>query len=418
MFMKRIILTAAAGIFLFLSCVTLTQQQKPEQTKQPATKPLKTVEEARPASAESTESGLSPERRKELELRARTAPPELKTSIAAVAHYLNEACKTDEERAWSIFVWISENIAYDTESFFYGRTKPQNGGSVLKSGMAVCAGYSDIFSSLADIIGLETVAIHGHGKGYSYTEGAELSRNHAWTGAKVENRWMLIDSTWGAGYVGDDREFHKKFDEHWFDVDPEVMIFTHLPDDPSFQFTKKEWTPSEYLNLPQLKASVFTNGFTPELVHSILEKYPARLNDASDGIEKLTEAGFPIEQISEELLSPDFSGFVKTYKPPKERKLQAVNLPAGAFLDRNQEYRFEYRIGDCLRYAIIYNGEWHFALREGEEKYNFSGYYDGTIDSGGLVIFNLNLIDAGSMKIVAQPEEGDSFGSFLEYQVR
>ena len=103
--------------------------------------------------------------------------------------------------------------------------------------------------------------------------------------------------------------------------------------------------------------------------------------------------------------------------PPANRKLTAVNLPVGAVLKRREEYTFEYKIDSCIRYAIIYNGEWHFALREGEDKYSFSGFYDVKIDKNGLINFKLDCPAPGSIKIVAQPDEGDSFGSFLEYIV-
>ena len=433
--MKRLFL-AAAVILLLSSCITTTADQ-PEQ-KVETTAESKPVTETSPERSQTLNAdssqvkpetaaepeqpekpALTPERRIVLEDIGRNAPSELKSSISDLALYLDSVCRNDMERAWIIFIWISENIAYDTDAFFYGRTKPQTGASVLQSGKAVCAGYSDIYKSIADIMGLETVSISGHGKGYSYSRGSAINSNHAWTGVKIDGNWMLIDSTWGAGYVGYDKKFYKKFDVYWFDVDPEVMIFTHLPNESAYQFTKHQWTAPEYSALPELKANVFVNGITPELVHSLIERYPDR-----DLVEDLQRAddystmGFSADQITAELLSPDFSGFVKTFSPPKGRRLTAVNLPAAAVLKKGREYNFEYSIENCQRYALIYNGEWHFALREGEAQYRFSGIYDGTIDNDGVVHFKIDCTKAGNLKILAQPEEGDSYGGFLEYIIR
>ena len=93
-------------------------------------------------------------------------------------------------------------------------------------------------------------------------------------------------------------------------------------------------------------------------------------------------------------------------------------MPAAGILPRGGKAVFEYRIDDCLKHALIYEGEWHFALRDGEPDYNFAGVYDGTIAEDGTVRFEIDCSKAGNIKITAQPGEHDSFGAFIEYEVR
>ena len=44
---------------------------------------------------------------------------------------------------------------------------------------------------------------------------------HDWNAVRLEGKWRFFDSTWGAGYVGSDKLFHKSFTPYWFDTPPE-----------------------------------------------------------------------------------------------------------------------------------------------------------------------------------------------------
>jgi len=452
MIINRIFISIIS-LLLLSSCLTISEQiitEKPITVKQLPEKPAKLQPENPEETIEPTGT-IDPARQEDLDARARKAPSELKQSIQLLAAYLAEPCRNDMEKTRMIFVWISENIAYDTDAFFYGKSKPQTGESVLVSGMAVCAGYSDIFKSLGDEMGLEIISISGHGKGYSYFEGAEITQNHAWTAVRIEQRWVLIDSTWGAGYVGKDKKFHRSFAEYWFDVDPEIMIFTHLPWNSDYQFTKTNILTEQYSALPNIKPDVFINGITPELVRSVMGKYQGnnlqeifrlmplyfefglseqefhtltelfdinKLKTLRREIENYLGMDFSIFKILNELQSPDYTGLVKRYSPPGGRGLSTVNLPVKAILKRDKKYTFEYIPEKCLHNAIIYNNTWHFALKDGEQKYGFAGIYDGTIDSDGTVSFTLLTDKPGSLKIVAQPSKKDPYGTFLEYTIQ
>ena len=149
---------------------------------------------------------------------ALSAPSTVEASVESLAAYLIEPATNDREKARAIFRWICENIDYNVDVFFKKETGATNLENVLKSRKSVCYGYSDIFLSLAEEADLEAVSISGYGKGYSYLPGQNFRgpSNHAWNAVKINGSWYLMDTTWGAGYVSEDRKYVRLFDDHYF----------------------------------------------------------------------------------------------------------------------------------------------------------------------------------------------------------
>jgi len=52
--------------------------------------------------------------------------------------------------------------------------------------------------------------------------------NHAWNLVALDGRWQVIDPTWGAGYVFQDR-YTRKIDTVYFIGQAEELKFTHWP---------------------------------------------------------------------------------------------------------------------------------------------------------------------------------------------
>ena len=56
----------------------------------------------------------------------------------------------------------------------------------------------------------------------------KLDSNHEYNAVKLKNKWYLIDSTWGAGYILENH-FVQKYDSFYFCVEPDLLINTHYP---------------------------------------------------------------------------------------------------------------------------------------------------------------------------------------------
>lgn len=179
---------------------------------------------------------------------ALAAPPSIATSTDRLAAYLAQGMSTDTLKARALYRWITNNIAYDTDAFFRGVSSGQGARDVLAARKGVCAGYSGLFEEMGSRMGLDVVTISGYAKGYAYAPGKSFSEtNHDWNAVKIDGVWRLIDSTWGAGYVGDDRRFVKEFTDFFFFASPTQMILSHLPEDPQWQLLPTPWTLEDFL---------------------------------------------------------------------------------------------------------------------------------------------------------------------------
>lgn len=75
--------------------------------------------------------------------------------------------------------------------------------------------------------------ISGFSKGYSHKLGTVLSykteTNHAWNVVFVGGKWRFIETTWGAGSMGENKQFVRKFSNFYFFTKPEHFIVDHFP---------------------------------------------------------------------------------------------------------------------------------------------------------------------------------------------
>jgi hypothetical protein len=168
--------------------------------------------------------------------------PEAETSsIQQLAKYLGQRVTTDLEKTRLVFRWITHNISYDFQSYLAWQNNlalrtpdVDQAETVLKTRRGVCAGYANLFMALAQEMGLKVAFIGGSSKGYEFALNQKLGA-HAWNAVKIEGKWYLLDSTWGAGYINEHQEFVKSFSPRYFLTPPPQMIIDHFPDNPLWQ---------------------------------------------------------------------------------------------------------------------------------------------------------------------------------------
>ncbi|KAJ9162175.1 Kyphoscoliosis peptidase [Coniochaeta hoffmannii] len=163
--------------------------------------------------------------------------------VGYLAHHLCSPFSSPTDKARAIFAWCHHNIAYDVHGFFNkciprGQTLDQT----IFSGKAVCEGYAKVFEGVARRAGLECVVVGGHGKGYGHVALAPGQRppprdatGHAWNAVRIDGgEWKLIDACWGAGALGDDRQYNKRFEPQMFTLSNELFGLKHFPEDPRY----------------------------------------------------------------------------------------------------------------------------------------------------------------------------------------
>jgi len=196
-----------------------------------------------------------------IDTRALYIPESSEQSIQDLAEYLGKNCHNDIEKARVLYRWITDNIYYDTEFDRGNLTGFASPDSVLHRRSAVCGGYAGLYKSLSDVMGLKVVEIDGYAKGSHYTTGDSFSGpyNHSWIAVRIDSGWQLIDPTWGSGYINETGEYVHQFNDYYFLVPPEELIYSHFPDKPEWQLLDSTVTLREFENMAFLKDVFFKN---------------------------------------------------------------------------------------------------------------------------------------------------------------
>lgn len=193
------------------------------------------------------------------ELHSVTSSIQPNLPLLKIASLLAKPAKSRRQLAYALFYWISQNIAYDTKGFFSGDFGDLTPEGVLRRRKAVCSGYARLFSGLAEAAGLEVVEITGKSKGFGFAESGQLG-DHAWNAVKIDGQWYLVDTTWGAGYVKDNRTYQARLQPFYFMSPPEQFVYTHLPNDPKWQLLDPPISEAEFRKRVYLRPGFFQYG--------------------------------------------------------------------------------------------------------------------------------------------------------------
>lgn len=115
------------------------------------------------------------------------------------------------------------------------------------------------------------------------------------------------------------------------------------------------------------------------------------------------------------MMSSDFNGFVGYNSVPEKLSMEVIQIPADKILQLGKTYDFEYKTSSNHNNAIIYNSDWHFALKKNQPEMNLKGYYDGVVEKDGTIRFSITCDFPGTLKLSSQSTNNGSYYSFLEY---
>ena len=176
---------------------------------------------------------------------------------------------SDSDKVRAIYTWLTHNITYDLEKFYNGDTQINfsytnqedfqrklaavNEHSVketMRTNKAVCEGFARTFKKVSELLKIPCLFIGGYSKAGVNDIGVIPQReDHAWNAVKVDNKWRLIDATWGAGHT-QNKQWKHRFDDFYFFTDPDVFALTHLPGEAELSFTSKKITLQKFYNTP------------------------------------------------------------------------------------------------------------------------------------------------------------------------
>jgi transglutaminase/protease-like cytokinesis protein 3 len=140
----------------------------------------------------------------------------VKTAAQLIAEIESHRFQDEWSKVRIAFKWIERNIRYDWGKYRSGSSRAYAPDETIEKRLGVCSDYAQLFKCVLDSLGFENEVITGNAKGYGYQQGdAFYYPDHAWNAVRgVSGKWHLFDVTWGSFY---------------FDLDPSIMIYDHLP---------------------------------------------------------------------------------------------------------------------------------------------------------------------------------------------
>lgn len=120
---------------------------------------------------------------------------------------------------------------------------------MFRTKLGVCEDFSFLYEKIGVLSGLKVKVISGDAKVHLKDIGRKrLNTNHAWNMVEVDGKWILIDATWGGGYLDyKTNTAVKEFTPIYFDMNPKYFYAKHFPEseDKDFKMDKEV-----YLNGP------------------------------------------------------------------------------------------------------------------------------------------------------------------------
>tara|TARA_R110002073_G_scaffold279026_1_gene443155 strand:- start:441271 stop:442239 length:969 start_codon:yes stop_codon:yes gene_type:complete len=200
------------------------------------------------------------------------------SSSEQLADQIKKDFTTDIEKVRAVYTWLALNISYDLAAYNNGTTQinfsytdqadfqeklqavnTHSVNETFRRKKAVCEGYAQSFKKVSELLGIPSLFIGGYSKG-TVTDIGNIppQGNHAWNAVRIDNKWYLVDATWGAGHVINGN-WEKGFDDFYFFTDPESFALSHYPEDQELLFTPQKITKEAFYNTPIFGKAYFKN---------------------------------------------------------------------------------------------------------------------------------------------------------------
>lgn len=176
----------------------------------------------------------------------------------------------DEEKVRAAFFWLAKNIRYNLKEYYNPTTRSyrfsySNEAEKLakmkaakdkiitiafRTKKGVCEEYAQGFKKICDLLQIEAKVI----KGYVRNSPSEIGKpkresNHAWNAVKLNNKWLLLDATWAAGFE-ENGKWIQKFNNYFYNIPKEKIFKTHFPENTIWVLRFGRITKEEFYNQP------------------------------------------------------------------------------------------------------------------------------------------------------------------------
>ena len=176
-----------------------------------------------------------------VDARMRQVPDSSARTVDGLARFINASFTTEGDRARAAFVWVARNIRYDIENMYlleYDRPGAVVVQETLDKRLGVCRHYAELYAAVANKAGVLTYVVPG------YTS-LLASVGHAWCASRIGGKWQLLDPTWAAGKIVNQR-FVAQLNNEYYCMPPKQFLELHMPYDPLWQLLTAPRTPQQF----------------------------------------------------------------------------------------------------------------------------------------------------------------------------
>jgi hypothetical protein len=196
-------------------------------------------------------------------------PAEVQSSIASVGEYLKRTFPEPRARTKAVHDYVVRRLTYDEATFqrFLNHDTSawpaQDAEHVFESKTAVCEGYARLMVAIGKAADLDIAYIAGSVRNARYrvadgddatVKAALEGFGHAWNAVKLDGRWELVDATWDdpSGAPVSDSSVRSTY----LFTPPELFVYDHLPDDPSWQLLSAPLSPGDFVREPMIDPDI------------------------------------------------------------------------------------------------------------------------------------------------------------------
>ncbi len=188
-------------------------------------------------------------------------------AVPILAKYITATCTTDEEKIRALFIWMTNNIAFDCLTYHNKKTPTGNFNHnspeelqekldkyyynysmlILRNKKGVAEGYSVLFRELCKNVGINCQLVEGRAsenkdKIKKLRNRKSFSTNHTWNKVMLNDQWYYVDVTWASGYCDKPvKRFYKKFNPYYFLTSVDKLYSTHAE---NIRFTERRNNPT------------------------------------------------------------------------------------------------------------------------------------------------------------------------------
>jgi transglutaminase/protease-like cytokinesis protein 3 len=180
---------------------------------------------------------------------ALATPDSVETKYRNLTDHLAKAAGDEKELVEVIFYWTAINIQYVDDPEYEMGDPDSIAVTTLRSKKSGCEGTARLFHELCRAAGIKSEIIFGFAVGLSAGGHNTSNPNHGWNAVYVDDKWELVDATWGAGGSysdGGSLVRVKEVDMRYFFADPQDFIIDHYPEEQKWQLLDEPVSKREF----------------------------------------------------------------------------------------------------------------------------------------------------------------------------